>query len=253
MFDYAKISVTLELNGNDIEALSEKGKCVRAWEWPWTLKVAREWPRRGKALDAGCGTSQMPKWLGELGYEPYGADNFDYADANPDYVEHARRHFGVNDPAKTGITLVEAGLDALPFPDDHFEVITCVSVMEHIYDSSRPTAHHRHLDEMRRVLKPGGALICTYDTHVMPGVNDRVIGFDYRVDITYLMRTGMLPRRPGPIASRVDMALDDDTLYYPPYIFMKYHYKSRPAFSRQTAFGFVLVKEIEQGILPLLA
>lgn len=242
MYDYAKISKTLLLNNGDVEVLKDTGTCVRAWEWPWTLKIAREWPRRGKSLDAGCGTSRMPKWMGELGYQPYGVDNFDYADASPEYVANAQRHFAANDQERTGITLVQAGLDAMPFPDDHFEVITCVSVMEHVYDPQRPTAHHRHLDEMRRVLKPGGALICTYDVHVTPGVNDRVIGFDYLVDIAYLSRVGMQPLRQGPIASRVDMAFDDDTLYYPPYIFMKYHYKSRQAFSRQTAFGFALVK-----------
>ncbi|HMM38717.1 MAG TPA: class I SAM-dependent methyltransferase [Desulfovibrio sp.] len=243
MFDYAKISVTLDLNDNDVDCLSEKGKCVRAWEWPWTLKIAREWPRRGRALDAGCGTSRMPLWLKELGYEAYGADNFDYADADPDYVKRAREHFAANDKETTGLTLVEAGLDKLPFPDGHFEVITCVSVMEHIYDPKQPTAHHRHVLELARVLKPGGVLICTYDVHVTPGVNDRVIGFDYRVDIEYLLRNGLKPLVPGYIASRLDMALDDDTLCYPPYIFMKYHYKSRRAFSRQSAFGFALVKE----------
>lgn len=242
MFDYATISAALALNNNDVEVLRDSGKCVRAWEWPWTLKIAGEWPRRGKALDAGCGASQLGKWLAQLGYEAHGADNFDYADADSDYVEHARRHFAANDPAVSGVVLVEAGLDKLPFPDNHFEIVTCVSVMEHIYSPARPTAHHRHLDEMRRVLAPGGALICTYDVHVTPGVNDRVIGFDYAVDIAYLRRSGMHPLVDGPIPARVDMALNDDTLYYPPYIFMKYHYKSRPAFSRQTAFGFVMVK-----------
>lgn len=242
MFDYARISTTLELNDGDVEVLRDTGTCVRAWEWPWTLKVAREWPRRGKALDTGSGNSRMPGWLAEMGYDAHGVDNFDYADADADYMQRARANFQANDPAETGITLVEAGLDNMPFDDDTFEIITCVSVMEHIYDPRRPVAHHRHLDEMRRVLKPGGALICTYDVHVTPGVNDRVIGFDYMVDIAYLRGCGMTPLQEGPVVNRVDMALDDDTLYYPPYIFMKYHYKSRPAFSRQTAFGFVLVK-----------
>ncbi len=242
MFDYAKISTTLEMNGNDLECLSETGKCVRAWEWPWTLKRAEEWPQRGNALDAGCGTSRMPYWIKDLGYDAFGADNFDYADADAGYARRAQEHFRSNVPEESGVTLVEAPLDRLPFPDGHFEIITCVSVMEHIYNPKQPNAHHRHLKEMLRVLKPGGAVFFTYDVHITPGVNDRVIGFDYRKDIIYLMKNGMKPLKPGPIASRVDMALDDDTLYYLPYIFMKYHYKSRPAFSRQTAFGFVLIK-----------
>jgi SAM-dependent methyltransferase len=182
-------------------------------------------------------------WSNDLGYEAYGADNFDYADANADYVKHAKAHFKGNVPEKTGVILVEAPLDDLPFPDDHFEIITCVSVMEHIYNPMQPNAHHRHLMEMLRVLKPGGAFFFTYDVHITPGVNDRVIGFDYHKDITLLLQSGMKPLEPGPIASKTEMALDDDTLCYPPYIFMKHHYKSRQAFSRQTAFGFALIKK----------
>lgn len=242
MYEYAKISTTLALHNGDIEVLSERNKCLREWEWPWTLKIAREWPHRGKSLDAGCGTSQMPKWMGEMGYEPVGVDNFDYADANLEYVDLARKHFAVNDPAVTGYTLVEASLDNMPFDDDSFEVITCVSVMEHIYDPQKPLAHHRHLDEMKRVLRPGGLLICTYDVHITPGINDRVLGFDYIIDVKYLTKTGMQPLVPGPIINRVDMALDCDTLSYPPYIFMKNHYKCKPRFCRQTSFGFALVK-----------
>ena len=242
MFDYAKISKTLELNNNDVECLSENGKCVRAWEWPWVLDLAKNWPQKGKALDAGCGTSKLPFWLKDIGYQAYGVDNFDYADADPDYAKRASDHFKSNNPDETKVTLVEAPLDNLPFPDDYFDIITCVSVMEHIYNPLKPNAHHHHLNEMLRVLKPGGAFFFTYDVHVTPGVNDRVIGFDYHKDIMMLLEKGMKPFKPGPIASRIDMAMDDDTLYYPPYIFMKHHYKSRPAFSRQTAFGFVLIK-----------
>lgn len=244
MFDYAKISKTLELNNGDVECLHEiNGSRVRAWEWPWVLELARNWPTRGRALEAGCGTSRLPGLVAKLGYETYGVDDFSYEDVDEDYAARAREQFRKNAAEQTGYSLIEAGLDNLPFPDGHFDILTCVSVMEHVYRPTAPTAHHRYLREMLRVVRPGGALFFTYDVHVTPGVNDRVIGFDYAVDIRLLLENGCRPLQDGPVPSRLDMALDDDTLYYTPYIFMKYHYKSRPAYSRQTAFGFALIKE----------
>lgn len=244
MFDYAKISTTLDLNGGDVECLHEtNGDQVRAWEWPWVIERAREWPSRGRALEAGCGTSRMPGLVADLGYEVTGVDDFSYADVDEDYANRAREQFRAAAEKETRYTLTEASLNDLPFPDDHFDIVTCVSVMEHVYRPDAPTAHHEYLKEIIRVVRPGGGLFFTVDVHVTPGVNDRVIGFDYSVDIRYMLENGCRPLEDGPIASRLDMALDDDTLYYTPYIFMKYHYKSRMAYSRQSAFGFALVKK----------
>ena len=55
-------------------------------------------------------------------------------------------------------------LTALGFADNSFDLITCVSVLEHIQAPSDQTA----LRELVRVLKPGGQLILTVDYEPLP-------------------------------------------------------------------------------------
>lgn len=56
-----------------------------------------------------------------------------------------------------GVELHVAGAEALPFPDESFEVLTCIEVMEHVPAELRRQAFR----EMRRVLAPRGRLIMT--------------------------------------------------------------------------------------------
>ena len=53
--------------------------------------------------------------------------------------------------------LYHAGAENLPFPDESFDYVTCIEVLEHLPDDLRPVA----LREMQRVLQPGGRLILT--------------------------------------------------------------------------------------------
>lgn len=53
--------------------------------------------------------------------------------------------------------LIHAGAEKLPFPDESFQYVTCVEVIEHLSAVLRPLA----FKEMHRVLKPGGRLILT--------------------------------------------------------------------------------------------
>ena len=70
-----------------------------------------------------------------------------------------------------------------PFPDNTFDRITCVSVLEHILKPEEPHAHYPCLRELRRILKPGGLLAVTVDYFVNPEVTP---GYDYLDDIAYL-------------------------------------------------------------------
>ena len=56
-----------------------------------------------------------------------------------------------------GVDLRHAGAECLPFPDESFQYVTCLEVLEHLPAELRPAA----IKEMRRVLKPGGRLILT--------------------------------------------------------------------------------------------
>lgn len=49
----------------------------------------------------------------------------------------------------------------LPFPADHFDVVTMLAVFEHV----EPQALSRLVAEIRRVLKPGGLYVLTTPAH----------------------------------------------------------------------------------------
>ncbi|HET9495002.1 MAG TPA: class I SAM-dependent methyltransferase [Chloroflexia bacterium] len=91
-------------------------------------------------------------------------------DYNPDYARIARlraRRYGLDLPI-----VVAAGED-LPYPDEAFDAIACLDVLEHVGDVEAV------LMEMYRVLAPGGVVLTTVpnrrafrDPHYhLPGIN----------------------------------------------------------------------------------
>lgn len=100
-----------------------------------------------ETLDVGCGGGYTCEYLDDLGAEVTGMD------INPDLVEVARAH--AQQVGKV-IRYEQGRAEALPFPDQSFDVVTCVDVLEHVDDVGGA------LREIHRVLRPGGVLL--YDT-----------------------------------------------------------------------------------------
>jgi SAM-dependent methyltransferase len=88
-------------------------------------------------LDAGCGTGLNLRHL------PPGSTGLDI---NPRNVEIVQRRL----PQQV---VVAGDVEAMPFPDASFGTVLCTEVLEHIPDPQRA------LDEIRRVLVPGGVLV----------------------------------------------------------------------------------------------
>ncbi len=114
-------------------------------------------------LDVGTGTGRVPLLM---------ARNADFhghvigLDASRRMLKVAHDKVAAGGFEKT-ITLMRQDASQLPFPDEHFDVVTCLEALEFM---PKPAAT---LAEMTRVLRPGGLLLTTIriDTRFMP---DRV-------------------------------------------------------------------------------
>jgi SAM-dependent methyltransferase len=61
--------------------------------------------------------------------------------------------------ARFGVDYRHADLTRLPFADASFDLVSCISVLEHM----PPETRAKGVREMSRVLRPGGQLLLTYD------------------------------------------------------------------------------------------
>ncbi len=110
-------------------------------------------------LDAGCGSGRM---LDELC--AYGA--VAGADLSADAVTAAR--------ARGHHAVVRAPVEALPFADGAFDLVTCLDVIEHTPDDGAALA------ELLRVTAPGGYAIVTVPAHQALWSNHDVVNQHHR-------------------------------------------------------------------------
>lgn len=102
-----------------------------------------------KVLDWGCGPGRVPTQLKRLG----GTDlaSVQGTDYNPETVAWCRQNL-------TGISVDQNGLrPPFPYEAESFDAVYCISVFTHLSEAM----HFAWIEEIRRVLKPGGILIAT--------------------------------------------------------------------------------------------
>ena len=102
---------------------------------------------RLRVLDIGCGGSKLPTELANLGHEVYGIDAMPYRD-------------------RLNFTFVQGNLEHMPFDNDFFDIVTAVSTIEHVGlgrygDPISPDGDKKAVEEIRRILKPGGKVVVT--------------------------------------------------------------------------------------------
>lgn len=98
-------------------------------------------------LEVGCGRGHLLRALQEEGAHALGVD------VNPQAIAQ-----GVAD----GMSVAQA--DALPFPDETFDVLVSVHTIEHLPDLDAA------LTEMVRVVRPGGRLLLIYPAEPIMGL-----------------------------------------------------------------------------------
>lgn len=109
--------------------------------------------RRGRILDAGCGSGTTTQALLDAGWDAFGVD------ASPGMVKEANARlqkagYGGDRVKRSSLTELSA------FPDGHFDAVMCIGVMYYIKDDVDAYA------EIHRILKPGGIFLCSYQNEM---------------------------------------------------------------------------------------
>lgn len=224
-------------------------KSKRNWEYPWVLNQLNDLQSGAKILDCGCGKARFVGELCRRGFQPYGLDFF----------IGEKKGWGIDDDTlhkyAGRVEFINGSMHEIPWEDNYFDAITCISVMEHIIidqpeHAKDPKYHLTCLKEMKRVLKPGGLLVCTYDTYIdsrlahagTPEWGPK--GWYYLDDIDCM---GMALKDHS--AKRVtlrEISLDEDAYFVPPDSYFANGFSPAGEFfceyKRLTAIGFCLVK-----------
>jgi len=119
----------------------------RRFEWPWALSTAVD--RRDIVLDAGGGAGAFQFYLAR---RAAAVVNLDASQAMLDRTEQIARQTDQHN-----LLCRHGDLAQIPYPDGHFTKVFCISVVEHTADPARC------LEELWRVLAPGGQLVLTLD------------------------------------------------------------------------------------------
>ena len=98
-----------------------------------------------RVIDVGCGTGHLLLELGNRLHTPLRLYGLDFSDSA---VRRSRR-------LVPSAEFVVTSVYEIPYPDDNFDIVTCTETLEHL---QRP---EEALEEMFRVLKPGGQLVVT--------------------------------------------------------------------------------------------
>jgi ubiquinone/menaquinone biosynthesis C-methylase UbiE len=109
-----------------------------------------------RVLDVGCGRGEVLRSTLHLGAHAYGIDYADVA------VRISKQVADATDTGELSMEVTQASALFLPYPDNVFDRVLLLDIVEHLYPDELETAYH----EVWRVLKPGGRIII----HTAPNV-----------------------------------------------------------------------------------
>jgi ubiquinone/menaquinone biosynthesis C-methylase UbiE len=111
--------------------------------------------KNAKIIDIGCGTGYGSALLGEE-CEVVAIDNSNEA------IKYANKHYSKK------ANFLTARATKLPFEDSNFDIACSFEVIEHIRDT------HKYLNEVLRVLKPGGKFILSTPNKLVYAAGDKL-------------------------------------------------------------------------------
>ena len=129
---------------------------IRKLEYGFVTRAFADFEARGagslRVLDLGCGVVPLANWMSRRGHRVCALDPT-YDDIALLVRNNANAFYG------SRVLYLTGRGEQLPFPDVSFDVVTCVSVLEHV----APGNDRLVMWEIARVLKPGGHLLMTFD------------------------------------------------------------------------------------------
>lgn len=111
-----------------------------------------------RVLDVGCGPGRLAILAGTVA-GPTG--EVCGIDPSPEMIELARQNAA---RAAVGVRFEVGAIEALPYPDNHFDVVLSTLMLHHLPDELK----RQGLAEVRRVLKPAGRFVAI-DFGATPG------------------------------------------------------------------------------------
>lgn len=150
------------VNPENTESANFKRHLVR-------YQFASSYVRGTSVLDAGCGMGYGAYYLAEL------AQNVVGVDVAPEAIEYCKAHY-----CRPNLRFLLMDCEALGFPACSFDVVCGFEVIEHLPHAGK------YLDEIRRILKPGGLAILSTPNkmlsspHAAPSNPHHVEEFDYK-------------------------------------------------------------------------
>lgn len=116
-----------------------------------------------RILDAGCGGGRNLVFFLRNGCRVYAVDR------NPEAIDRVRELARELAPQLSAENFQVAGVDAMPFPAEHFDWVISNAVLHFVEDEPHFT---RMLEELWRVLKPGGQLFVRLASSI--GIEDQI-------------------------------------------------------------------------------
>lgn len=150
----------------------------RIFEYPWTLSMIDVNAPNLRVLDAGCGSSPLPIYLKNKGITDVTGLDIQSSFDNPTFS------FKPEWVDKYGINYVQGNI--LNYRSKVYDIVLCVSVLEHIF---RPTDRIKAIINLWENVRDGGKLILTYDfmQHVAVGLQYILAGIGRTVDCVNYM------------------------------------------------------------------
>ena len=130
-------AITIQLHGDYYSRGSYPDDRIR-----WTVQTFFSGHPVGRVLEVGCGDGALLELLRQEGY------SVDGVDASSTGIQHCKER-GVR------ATCIDASTRGLPFSDGEFDHVVSLETFEHLMNP------YFVLQEVRRVLKPGGRFVCS--------------------------------------------------------------------------------------------